>query len=111
MKSFSLSNLLSAIIIAASILGGCYLLQDKHHTDDAIQYGPVMNLAETAAYLHLTVDEINTIITLEETVLESTGSYTGKMFPYFKIDKEIYVSRDELAAWIKEAATNRMQYQ
>ncbi|REE94555.1 hypothetical protein A8990_101351 [Paenibacillus taihuensis] len=111
MKSFSLSHLLSAIIIAASILGGCYILKDNQRAAETNRYGPLMNLAETADYLHLTVAELNTIITLEDTTLESTGSYSGKMFPYFKIDKEIYVSRDELDAWIKETATQRKQYQ
>ncbi|SEO93921.1 helix-turn-helix domain-containing protein [Paenibacillus sp. OV219] len=111
MKTFSISNLISAIIIAASILGGCYLLKDNHQAEDASKYGPLMSIAETADYLHLSEDEITTIITLEETVLESTGTYTGKMFPYFKINNEIYVSRDELAAWIKETATQRKQYQ
>jgi len=46
---------------------------------------PLLNLEEAAEYLHLSASEIKHIITSEKIQLNTTGSFTGIMFPNIKI--------------------------
>lgn len=50
------------------------------------------------------------IIQSEQKSLSMSGSFTGEMFPYFKINNEIYISKNELTNWIKDVTTQRREY-
>lgn len=69
-----------------------------------------MTLQETAEYLNLSESQVKKIISTEQNILNSTNSYSGKMFPFLMIGDVIYVSTDDLQDWIKDAAELRKQF-
>jgi len=44
-----------------------------------------------------------TIINLEQEKLEVTGSFSGVRFPYLTLNNKIYIIRDEIMNWLKDA--------
>lgn len=117
MKQSNIILLLCSIMLGLSFITGCYLLQEQYNFtkptvthEKANENKPLMNIKETAEYLSLTELQVKSIITSEERILKQTGSFTGRMFPYIKINNEIFVSRDGLNEWIKESTTQRKEY-
>lgn len=122
MKKESSSLLLAATILGISLIASSFVLayakaatKDKTQATDTIaqeQIGsrPLMTIKETSEFMHLTENQVRKIISTEESILKTTGSYTGKMFPYITIDNEIYVSTGELEEWIKQSVQERKQY-
>jgi len=58
----------------------------------------------------MTVGEVQGIMQTEKKILEETGSFSGKMFPYFTINNKQYFYKDELDEWLKEVSSNRRVY-
>jgi len=71
---------------------------------------PLLNVEQTAEYLNLTKEQVLYIIQSEQKSLSASGSFSGEMFPYFKISDEIYVGRDQLDIWIKDVTIQRREY-
>ncbi|AHV98812.1 helix-turn-helix domain-containing protein [Paenibacillus sabinae] len=117
MKQFNISLFLSSVILGLSFITGCLLIQKDFNTKKPIVTNEItkeskalMNIKETAEYLNLTEQQVKTIIGWENYILNVAHSYDGKMFPYIKIDNEIFVSRDELNEWIKESTLQRKEF-
>ena len=117
LKPFNSSLLLSSIIIGASFITGCFFIQKAFipektaaPNEEATDPKPLMNIKETAEYLNLTVPQVITIIGYENHSLNLANSYVGKMFPYIKINNEIFVSRGELDGWIIDSTVNRKEH-
>ncbi|GGO03565.1 hypothetical protein [Saccharibacillus kuerlensis] len=118
MKRFNFSMLLSSIILGASLIIGCVLIQKELNVQETevpkeTKNEPkvLMNMEETAEYLGLTEQQVKEIIKTENRELSETGSFIGVMFPYIKIDDEILISRDRLKEWVKESTTQRNEYE
>lgn len=118
MKRFNSSMLLSSIILGVSFIIGCILIQKElnlHETripkETKNEAKVLMNTEETAEYLGVTEQQVKEIIETENRELSETGSFTGVMFPYIKIDNEILISRDRLKEWLKESTTQRNEYE
>ena len=69
-----------------------------------------LTLPQVAEYLNLTEEEVRGIIGIEQKVLEETGSFHGKMFPYITINNKQYFHKDEIDEWLKEHSIQRTQY-
>ncbi|WP_379138798.1 helix-turn-helix domain-containing protein [Paenibacillus sp. sgz500958] len=117
MKQFNISLFLSSVVLGLSFITGCILIQNDLNFKEPIVTNEItneskvlMNTKETAEYLNLTEQQVITIIESENYILNLAHSYDGKMFPYIKIDNEIFVSRDELNEWIKESTLQRKKY-
>ncbi|MEE4576730.1 MULTISPECIES: hypothetical protein [Paenibacillus] len=89
MKRLNLSTIISSFILGLSIvISGLFISHtgDKELNKDGTnqkEYKPLMTIKETAEYLNITEPQVKTIIFSEETILKTTGSYSGKMFsPY-----------------------------
>lgn len=70
----------------------------------------LLTLGEAAAWLSLTEAQVRDVISSEQASLNATGSYTGMLFPYIRVNGEIRVSKADLARWVSEAAGARRSY-
>ncbi|AIW40941.1 helix-turn-helix domain-containing protein [Paenibacillus sp. FSL M7-0802] len=116
MNRLNLSTIISSFILGLSIvITGLFISHsgdrelNKNGTNHK-EYKPLMTIKETAGYLNITEPQVRTIISSEENMLETTGSYSGKMFPLIRIGTDIYISTDGLNEWLKESTTQRTQY-
>jgi len=70
----------------------------------------VLTLEQVAKYLSISEEDINTIIRTEENILMNTGSFRGKMFPYFIVADKRYFYKDEINDWVKEVSIEKRRY-
>lgn len=116
MKS-SLNIVIAALIIGTSIVIGSFVMSSNEMTKEVFSDGVnnnqgsvLMTIEETAQYLNIREEEILTIINSEKKKLESTGSFSGEMFPYFTLNKKIYISRDAILNWLKDVSNQKREY-
>jgi len=70
----------------------------------------VMNVSQVANYLGMTEEEVQGIMETEKKKLESSGSYTGMMFPHFIVNGKLYFYKEEIDEWLKEVSIQRKEY-
>lgn len=70
----------------------------------------VLSLEQVAKYLNMSEEEVITIIQIEDNKLTKTGSFFGKMFPYFVVNNKQYFYKDEIDEWLKEVSNNHREY-
>ncbi|WP_274366274.1 helix-turn-helix domain-containing protein [Paenibacillus thermotolerans] len=116
MKS-SISIVIGALIIGTSIVIASFVtssnepFKEVYSNEVSNNQGSVlMTIEETARYLNISEEEILTIINSEKKKLESTGSFSGEMFPYFTLNKKIYISRDAIFNWLKDVSSQKREY-
>lgn len=117
MKQFNYSSIISSVFLGTAFVIGCLIINGNVEESSTIETKgivnanrPLMTIQETAEYLNISELQVRTIISTEETMLKSTGSYTGMMFPIIKIGNDIYVSTNGLNDWLKESIQERKQY-
>lgn len=120
MKSIQVvSNIICSLIIGISIIIGCLLIPTENTNEIAnrtteeisnVNDAPLLNIEQAAKYLNITKEQVNYIIDSEQKSLRVSGSFSGEMFPYFKINNEIYISKNELINWIKDVTRQRREY-
>lgn len=115
MKQFNLSNVICSLILGIALITGCFIIKGSQSSISAtnsneISNKPLMTIQETAKYLNVTEFQVRTIISTEETMLKTTGSYTGMMFPIIRIGSDIFVSTTGLNDWLTESTQQRKQY-
>ncbi|OBZ13701.1 helix-turn-helix domain-containing protein [Bacillus sp. FJAT-26390] len=110
MKFNSLSIIISALILGVSIIAGCTIIANHEGQITEQAPGEILNIEQAAAYLDLSEKQVNLIINAEQSKLQNSGSFSGKMFPYFKVGSDIFISKSGLADWINEAASARREY-
>nr|WP_223285612.1 helix-turn-helix domain-containing protein [Paenibacillus sp. PL91] len=71
---------------------------------------PLLDIKEAAEYLNLSEEQVILIINSEQSMLQSSGSFTGTMFPHFKIGSTIYISKSDLANWISDTTREKREY-
>ena len=107
---------IAILFIGASIIINGYFIGDAmrpSNLSDTITTSvddKVLNLSQTAKYLDMTEQEIEGIIQTEKDILRKTGSFTGKMFPYFAINNKRFFYKNEIDEWLKEVSSNRREY-
>lgn len=107
----------SIIILAVSVMFGFIWIGNSLKKSTNLQNSisisednKVLNLSQVTEYLGMTEEEVRGIIQTEKTILEKTGSFSGKMFPYFIVNNKQYFYKNEIDEWLKEASSNRWQY-
>lgn len=117
MKATHFTSIICSIIIGFSIVVGCMQIptnnanEIKHEDSEEIIIDyPLLNIEQAAKYLNLTKEQVNYIIQSEQKTLSTTGSFSGERFPYFKVNNEIYISKDQLIVWIKDVTMQKREY-
>ena len=70
----------------------------------------VMTLEEASRYLKISEEEIIGIIDTEQENLSKSGSFYGKMFPYFVVNDKTLFYKNEIDLWLKEVVTQKTEY-
>lgn len=102
---FALGMFLSSIYFGYSIQKGSNI-----QVENAAVNSSVMNISEVANYLGMTEEEVQGIINTEKNMLESRGSYTGIMFPYFIVNDKLYFYKEQIDEWLKDISIQRKEY-
>ncbi|WP_088547170.1 helix-turn-helix domain-containing protein [Paenibacillus aquistagni] len=121
MKATHLTSIICSLIIGASLITGCLIITPKDVTETKQELNiaegqvnlinsPLLNIKQAAEYLNLTEEQVTYIIQSEQSTLTKMGSFSGEMFPYFKINHQIFISKTDLTNWIKDATTQRREY-
>ncbi|PZT53499.1 helix-turn-helix domain-containing protein [Paenibacillus silvae] len=124
MKSISLSFsiLLASFILGVSFIIGSVLVmnQDQGQRNETLNQTTkqesllankgLLTLKETATYLGMSEDQVMSIIKTEQGSLNDFHHFEGKMFPFIKVQDQMYVSRVELELWIQDASSNHRRY-
>lgn len=105
-KLISIIILALAILLSSIYLG--YSIQKIPNTQSV--NSSVMTISEVANYLRMTEEDVQGIIDAEKFMLESTGSYTGIMFPYFKVNDKLYFYKEQVDEWIKDISVQHKEY-
>lgn len=106
------------IILVCTILFGSSIIATKVSTAINMNsidlkennYSEVLGLNEAANYLHLSEEQVITMINIEKIDLEEDGIFLGMMLPYFTVDGQYYFSKAELDNWLKEVANEHIEY-
>ena len=67
-------------------------------------------MSEVADYIGISEEEVLGLIDVEKNILEKTGTFTGKMFPYFIVNGKEYFYKDELDEWLKNVSNENREY-
>ncbi|EHQ90148.1 hypothetical protein [Desulfosporosinus youngiae] len=113
-KNFLLTT--AILFVGTSFIIGSYLIGNSiqsvamRDSDQVSIDNKVLSLSQTAKYLNMTEDEILGIIQTEKSILEKTGSFHGRMFPYFTVNSKQYFYLNEIDEWLKEVSSGRREY-
>jgi len=98
------------IVISSFWIGYSIQKSAKLQVENIKIESDVLNLSEVSEYLKMTEEEVKGIILIEEINLNTYGTYTGEMFPYFTVDNKQYFHKEEINEWIKYVSMNHMKY-
>ena len=70
----------------------------------------VFTLSEVADYIGISKEEVLGLIDTEKNILEETGTFTGRMFPYFTVNEKQYFYKDEVDEWLKDVSNEHREY-
>lgn len=111
-KLLSISIIILAVGMFLSSIYFGYSIQKGSNiqVENAAVNSSVMNISEVANYLGMTEEEVQGIINTEKNMLESRGSYTGIMFPYFIVNDKLYFYKEQVDEWLKDTSIQRKEY-
>lgn len=58
----------------------------------------------------MTEEEVQDIIQTEKKMLDESGFFNGKRFPYFTINNKQYFYKSEIDEWLKEISSYHRRY-
>jgi hypothetical protein len=99
-----------SIILSGYMIGDAIKSNNATSTKNTYEDLKVFNLTQVAEYLHMTEQEVKSIIVIENNKLTNTGTFFGEMFPYFKVNDNFYFYKDALDIWLIDATKNRRGY-
>lgn len=97
------------IMLSSILLGYSIQKLSNVQTKNTIGDNNVLTISQAANYLGMT-EEVLGIIKIEKKILESSGSYTGMMFPYFTVNDKLYFYKEQIDEWMKEVSNLRREY-
>lgn len=98
------------ILLSSTWLGYSIQKSTNIQTQKIATDSNVMNISQVANYLGMTEEEVQGIIETEKNILESSGSYTGTMFPYFILNDKLYFYKEQIDEWLKDASIQHKEY-
>lgn len=105
----SISILLCGVIIGYSIKTS---KQSNNKCLNNVGYSDreVLSLKQVSEYLNMSEEDVKGIINTEKNKLESTHSFSGRMFPYVIVNNKYYFYKDAVNEWLKDASFGTRQY-
>lgn len=100
----------TAITFNGYFVGNALKSLDTSEPNTAIVDDKVLNLSEVSKYLNMSEEEVKGIIAVEKSILEKTGSFDGKMFPYFIVNDKQFFYKDQIDEWLKEVSNYHREY-
>lgn len=100
----------AAIIINGYFIRDGIIVSNLHESTTASVDNKVLNLSQAAEYLKMTEEEIQGVMQTEKDMLKKTGSFSGKMFPYFTINNKTFFYKNEIDEWLKDVSNNHREY-
>lgn len=77
---------------------------------DSVINSNVFTISQVAEYIRMTEEEVQGIIDTEEIELDTTGSFSGIMFPYFIVNEKQYFYKEKIDEWLKEVSNEHREY-
>lgn len=103
--------ILAISVVIASIWVGQSLKSFKGlQTTSTTIHSITLNLSQVAEYLNMSEAEVRGIIKTEKNMLNKSGVFHGKSFPYFVINKKQYFIKSEIDEWLKEVSIYHTEY-
>lgn len=106
----SIIILVFCMLLSSIYLGYSIQWIPNIQAENTIVDNSVMIISEVANYLGMTVEEVQEIINIEKNTLNSSGSYTGIMFPYFIVNDKLYFHKESVDEWIKDVSIQHKEY-
>lgn len=108
-----ISIMISGYLIGNAIKGetstGSLNVDKSASVNDSVECA-IWDLAQTAEYLKMTEEDVRGIIQTEKSVLDLSGMFTGKMFPYFTVNNKQYFYKNEIDEWLNEVSGDHREY-
>ena len=111
-KSLAISIVILTLGIILSSIWLGYSIQKPTNiqTQNSTMDSNVFTISEVANYLRMTEEEVKGIIDTEEIELNTTGSFSGSMFPYFIVNEKQYFYKEKIDEWLKEVLNEHREY-
>jgi hypothetical protein len=111
-------TIVASIILAISIVAGCYLISAKNdlgvhnglESQQNDQGSVLLDIDEAAELLGLSTEELKRIIKTEQLHLDQNSSFSGAMLPYTVIDGTVYFERSTLLQWAQAITLEHRKY-
>lgn len=71
---------------------------------------PVMNVEQTADYIGVTAEQLRKMIQIERNELDSRGSFSGEMIPYFMVNDDLLFYRNQVDSWLQYVSVEKVEY-
>lgn len=112
------------VLLLVQIINVCFTFNlykasnvSKHTPMNEVDYtqrindnSPIMDLQQAAAYLGIEEAQLIRLTLIEKNELEQTGSFTGQMLPYIKIDDTYCFFKEALDLWVYETSKEAIKY-
>ncbi len=106
----SIVTLTLCIMLSSIWLGYSIQKSANKQKQDSVINSNVFTLSQVAEYLRMTEEEVQGIIDTEEISLDTTGSFSGIMFPYFIVNEKQYFYKEKIDEWLKEVSNEHREY-
>ena len=71
---------------------------------------PVMNVEQAADYIGVTAEQLRKMIQIERNELDSRGSFSGEMIPYFMVNDDLLFYRNQVDSWLQYVSVEKVEY-
>ncbi|MDU5105737.1 hypothetical protein [Clostridium sp.] len=111
-KSLLISIVTLTLCIMLSSIWSGYSIQKSTNIQkqDSVINSNVFTISQVAEYIRMTEEEVQGIIDTEEIELDTTGSFSGIMFPYFIVNEKQYFYKEKIDEWLKEVSNEHREY-
>lgn len=111
-KSLLISIVILTLCIMLSSIWLGYSIQKSSNIQkqDSVINSNVFTISQVSEYLRMTEEEVQGIIDTEEIWLDTTGSFSGIMFPYFIVNEKKYFYKEKIDEWLKEVSNEHREY-
>ncbi|MFU7517730.1 hypothetical protein [Clostridium sp. HCS.1] len=106
----SIVTLTLCIMLSSIWLGYSIQKSTNIQKQDSVINSNVFTISQVAEYIRMTEEEVQGIIDTEEIELDTTGSFSGIMFPYFIVNEKQYFYKEKIDEWLKEVSNEHREY-
>lgn len=96
--------------ISSAVIGASLYKIAFHSTDLNAVKQNVMTIEDVATYLAISEGEVIDIIETEKKELQEARVFSGVIFPYYSLNKELYFDKESIDLWLKYVSTHTRTY-